>query len=78
MSCKKCLVHSGKFNTSEDFKLVKQKITLLVQQGEMECLGEASLASPYIEIIYKCLLCGQKWMLSHPDQAYRGSFKEVE
>lgn len=77
MSCSTCLVHKGKFKSASEFTLVREKLGLLVKQKKMECEGEVNSTSPFIELAYKCLDCGQRWKLSYPDQAYRGGYEEI-
>jgi len=75
MSCKVCLIHKGEFSTESQYRALKERIASLIENGDMEYLGEVK-PSVFYEDRYQCKKCGQVWILSTPDQAFRGGWEE--
>lgn len=76
MTCNSCNIWRKPFQTQEQFTQFKKKLVELVDNGILMKIDIEANSSPFHEVFYKCLNCGQKWRLSFPDQAYRGGWFE--
>lgn len=75
MSCIKCDLHKNGFKTEEEFSKFDILVSNYVQKGQMVELGK-KINTRFLEVRYKCSTCKAVWVLSFPDQAYRGGWYE--
>ncbi len=75
MSCMQCNLHKGGFKTESEFSQFDNLINGLVESGQLVDLGR-KLDARFFEVRYQCSSCGKMWILSFPDQAYRGGWHE--
>jgi hypothetical protein len=75
MSCEICQIHKGSFKTEAEFVDVSEKISALVEKSLFVELEKCEIEPPFVMLRYKCKSCGEVWLLSVPDQAFRGGMK---
>lgn len=75
MSCVQCDLHKNGFQTENEFTDFEDLLGQLVRSAQFERLGRKSEAR-FFEVRYKCNNCNAIWILSIPDQAYRGGWHE--
>ncbi len=75
MSCSYCKLHKGVFKTEYEFSAFEKLIDRLVVKGKLLELGRKE-GSRFFEFRYQCSTCSKIWILSFPDQAYRGGWHE--
>lgn len=75
--CDKCFNAEIKsFTTQEDFEIFDLVLTKKIANDKSIRMGEF-VNTAWKEIgyqIYDCLVCGQRWKLSAPDNSIRGYF----
>lgn len=76
--CSTCNIHDGKFESESDYILVDEKISKLVMDNKLKKISDGSTKNFFFKEVYQCVLCHQIWVLSHPDQAYRGGWVAKE
>lgn len=75
MSCVQCSLHNNGFATEKEFSEFENLLETLVKAGKLIFL-ERNPDSRFIEINYQCKNCDAIWVLSIPDQAFRGGWHE--
>lgn len=75
MSCQQCKLHQGGFKTEDEFIQFEKKINNLIKSGQLEELARKD-NSRFFESRFRCNTCNAVWILSYPDQAYRGDWRE--
>jgi hypothetical protein len=75
MSCISCNFYEGGFKTENDFREFEDLLQRLVRDEKFVCLGEI-INSKFFDIRYQCKCCGTAWVLSIPDQSFRGGWRE--
>jgi len=78
MICKNCSIHKGSFSTESVFLDFKKKLSAMTEEGYLKKLNQIDSVGPFIKWKYECCLCNQKWVLSYPDQAFRGGWEKVD
>ncbi len=76
MSCIFCNLKKGPFKTEEIYLKFANRIHVLIKEDILIKLGEIKPKSPFIELQYKCIKCGQSWVLKISDQAFREGWYE--
>lgn len=76
MSCDSCNPggrhETGGFTTEADFVREQSRVRQLISSGKASVLKSNGW-----ETEFDCVVCGQRWHISTPDQAYRGFLKAV-
>lgn len=75
MSCINCKLRNGSFKTEKDFREFEELLQNLVKDSIFLCLGQIN-ESRFFEIKYQCQCCNTIWILSIPDQSFRGGWRE--
>lgn len=78
MICETCSIHKEKFKTQNNYLAFKKELYFLVSEGLLKMLKQFDNNSPFDFYIYQCNVCKKKWLLSVPDNAFRGGWKELE
>lgn len=73
MSCIQCNLHRGEFRSEHEFSQFYNLITDLVSSSKLIKIDEKSNFEFFV-VRYKCSFCNTIWVLSIPDQAYRGGW----
>jgi hypothetical protein len=74
-SCKICHIHKGTFKSEAQFGYVREKISALIVQELFVKIEAEDIASPFLVLRYKCKNCNEVWVLTLPDQAFRGDMQ---
>jgi len=77
MSCSECLLHRGGFSSEGDYLNFRKALSKAVDAGHLTKSQHDSLEGPFLKLRYVCGHCGSCWVLSVPDQAYRGGWEEA-
>jgi hypothetical protein len=75
MSCEICYIHQGAFKSEDQLIHIREKINELIAENMLEELEEVDFASPFLTLRYKCKRCEVIWVLTLPDQAFRGDMQ---
>jgi hypothetical protein len=75
MSCIACNLHNGNFKTEKNFHELNELLQQLVENSKFEFLGKKE-STRFLEVRYLCRYCNTIWILSVPDQAFRGGWRE--
>jgi hypothetical protein len=77
MSCINCKLHKSNFKTEKEFREFDNLLQQLIKDGKIICLGEKK-GSRFFSIRYQCQCCNAIWILSIPDQSFRGGWCEQQ
>ena len=77
MSCSKCALHRRDFASESDYFKFSKTLSESVTKGDLTKIGHEQPEGPYLRIRYACMHCGANWILSVPDQAFRGEWREI-
>lgn len=77
MSCAVCAIQKGAFRTEADYREFRTKLAKRVDSGNLEKVADESGSGPFYVFRFACRRCGACWILSVPDQAFRGGWEEI-
>lgn len=77
MTCLACNIHSGSFKTETDYLTFNRKLLGKIESGELKKIGQEAPSGPLYKFKYSCSICGACWLLSVPDQAFRGGWEHI-
>lgn len=72
--CKICNIHAGQFNTEKKYLDFNKKLRWLLAQGFIEKCKFNDKSLPFFISEYKCIQCNKYWILTIPDQSFRGDW----
>jgi hypothetical protein len=77
MSCPTCALHRGGFASEAEYMSFRRALSAGVEAGHLTKSPNEPSKGPFLKSLYSCNRCGACWVLSAPDQSYRGAWEEV-
>lgn len=77
MSCSACTIHRDGFSSEAAYLDFEKKLSDVIAKGDLKEAGRVHQSGPFLKLRYVCNRCGSCWMLSVPDQAFRGGWELV-
>ena len=64
----------SKFNSQEDFDNFQRLIDIKINEEKLRAIRDENQQNWDFKLIYQCISCKEEWILSIPDNAWRGYF----
>lgn len=63
-----------KFDSQEDFDVFQRSIDIKINEKKLRTIRDENHKNWDFKLIYQCVFCNEEWILSIPDNAWRGYF----
>lgn len=77
MSCPICAIHKGGFLSEAAYVAFDKKLSRAMTNCDLTEIEREEPCGPFLKFRYLCNRCGSCWLLSVPDQAFRGGWEEI-